>query len=927
MRTASDGDVRSGAVLVLVLAVLAVLVILAATLVLTARVESRTAGHYTAGEALAKVEDAVELWSADRVLLKGRFFGGAGGAFRFHDADRAFSLTRNSLNGASGEAAQLQRTSLLEPASVLEHELGGDGWIGGEELFGEDYAFHLREGEGGGSGRVEARFLLHLEDLGGARLDVNTTGNRIDGGGVARHVERHGLTPFETRLGDFFERKDVANPQETAAAVVASRGYGHERTHLEFPGGTPSYPDYPRRSEGNPGENQYPYDSGDLLDCVVAGLYSEFGTPPAHLEEYVARGFGPLIGEDIGADPGVADDLTTTSATNIFADFVEDAQDPDTMFEDSDRILQWLGADDLPLLRDGDPPFTGEGRDILLQRPLRRMMGEFRGDEEAGAAALKGLLDYIDDSGAGFQIPGGTGTDRIARNIWNMLAWIYEEDGIGNVSGGVVPGTPYVAEVMAHRPAYVIFPPNPDADRPDEDELDGMKYIKLVNPWPPAVESKAVEVLVNGESIKVFADGEIPARSHYLLLADSTPHHYLPPAYDVNDALESLSYGDTVQLRIAGTEEVLWETAAGGPHDLPDYWLLPASAQIADPRSRRPHNWDLRTPVPSLINPIWQGIPVPTPKGPVIWIWSWNWFLSGWYWPGGGTGDLAWYNRNWRASPIGRPAGGDGWHLLHTHNFDDLHRNVLGSFSVPYDGEDDERFFRSPADLTYVHAGLDWCTLSPFGDGDFAAAIGADDVVFLDALSRYLTGSSPYEHGAGGAPVYDDESGEYARLGPPVRLHGRGNVNSAPQEVLEAVIAKNVIEDWAAKTGAVLDEDQIHGIIAEMARAIRVERRTGGAFADHDDFFNRVPALFGDGITELAAMADWPSSPLRHAMARSLYNRITVRSDVWGVTGRMQLYEHEGGEADILAEKAFYTVIDRSILPPRVLLRTELPIR
>ncbi len=916
-------DSRSGTIVVLVIFILAALTVLAATLVLSTRVERRTSEHHTTAEAMELAIASVELWCINDVLINDRYFGSDDGTFRFHDGRGAYSLSKNSLEEA--QETELPRKYLLMPAAHIEDALDGDGWVDAGEVFDEEHEFVVRDENYAGGKKVRARFLLHLEDLGGARLDVNMTGNWIEdieddeGGG---HVERHGITPLETRLESLLGSAGADNPEEAARRIVDARGYGNEPAHLEFPGATPPYPDYPAMSPEHPAENQYPFGPGDLLDCVLSGLFLEFTSPPDRLSDYVDAGFGSALGWGADGNPATLRHLTATSAAGIVADIVPDEAPG---FRGADRLFQRLGADDLPSLREGDPPFTDGMQYLLLQRPLRQIMRDFSGDAEAGADAIRGLLDYIHASDAGFRIPGGTDSLTIARNIWNMLAWVHREDGHEYVSGGVVPGTPYVAELVAHRPLYLVIPPSPDARNPNTDALDRMKYIKMVNPWPEPVRSKAVDLLLNGDVIKSFEEGEIAPQSHFLLVAHRSPHHGLPDAHDVVRDLEKLSYGDTLSLQIAGTGQTIWETTAGCPFYFSNYWMVNNSVQIHDPRSRRPHNWSaFALPTPSMTYPIWQGVPIPTKTG-VIWIWFWNWWISGWYWPVEETDHLKWFNSSWRGR--GR-VGSDGWYLLHSSNLDDMNMGLLGSFAVPHDSESGMRFHRSPADLTYVHSGFDWSTLSPYGADSPATPPGGDDPVFLAGLSRHLTGNSPFEHGADGDPIYPIGEGneEYDRLGPPLRLHGRVNVNTAATEVLETVIPRNVLEEWGRVIGAEWTENEMRDIITQVAASIESERAGSGAFIHADDLFDRVPALFGSGVPGLEPMANWPGSHLRHAMARSMFNRVTVRSDVWGITGRIQLYETTDAATEVVSERAFYVVIDRSFPYPRVLLRTELPI-
>ena len=67
-------------------------------------------------------------------------------------------------------------------------------------------------------------------------------------------------------------------------------------------------------------------------------------------------------------------------------------------------------------------------------------------------------------------------------------------------------------------------------------------------------------------------------------------------------------------------------------------------------------------------------------------------------------------------------------------------------------------------------------------------------------------------------------------------------------------------------------------------------------------------------------------------------NLVTVRTDVWGVVGRVQIFDEfedgppENGQWDpgeavtrIVADRRFYLVLDRSHQPIRVIMRRYLP--
>jgi hypothetical protein len=69
----------------------------------------------------------------------------------------------------------------------------------------------------------------------------------------------------------------------------------------------------------------------------------------------------------------------------------------------------------------------------------------------------------------------------------------------------------------------------------------------------------------------------------------------------------------------------------------------------------------------------------------------------------------------------------------------------------------------------------------------------------------------------------------------------------------------------------------------------------------------------------------------REAFAAFMYNLVTTRTDVWAVRGRLQLFRDLDGNGnytageEIVAERNFYMIVDRSQQPIRILLKRYLP--
>jgi hypothetical protein len=194
---------------------------------------------------------------------------------------------------------------------------------------------------------------------------------------------------------------------------------------------------------------------------------------------------------------------------------------------------------------------------------------------------------------------------------------------------------------------------------------------------------------------------------------------------------------------------------------------------------------------------------------------------------------------------------------------------------------------------------------------------------------------SPYENGvdddgddslSADNLIDDDGAHEDDRFGPEIRLRGKVNVNTAPEEVLKATFKNSWLE--AMWNGA---SDRASAI----ANAIVNERNTNGPYSSVDDFFNRNLEIFevdidGDDLPD----GDVPNSARREALARFMYNLVTVRTDVWGVVGKVRIYDdnkygtgdsrtnnNQCDDGEEIASQTFHMVVDRSFDPPRIVLR------
>ena len=311
-------------------------------------------------------------------------------------------------------------------------------------------------------------------------------------------------------------------------------------------------------------------------------------------------------------------------------------------------------------------------------------------------------------------------------------------------------------------------------------------------------------------------------------------------------------------------------------------------------------------------------------------------------WPGTTSStQLGWFNTNWRgASDTEAVGSGDGWYKLNADSASDEpsnKNNLLHSFPPVdpcaavdtdiYSGVTGEKIMdigrmANPGYLGFVHAGVEWGTLS-LGKPAYVGEFGEAERVYLRNFGDYLTGPlSPYEDDLDNdADSNSDESDTGIQLGdragPEVRRLGKVNVNTASEAVLRAVLSPQVL------SGLMGYGEDPYARAKVLAEAIISKRDTDAPFSSVDDLLERVPELFGDS-------PPGPNSFQREAMARFMYNNVTVRSDVWAVVGRARLYSDANDDdvadpGEALADRRFYFVLDRSHDPIRVVAWRLLP--
>ena len=321
-------------------------------------------------------------------------------------------------------------------------------------------------------------------------------------------------------------------------------------------------------------------------------------------------------------------------------------------------------------------------------------------------------------------------------------------------------------------------------------------------------------------------------------------------------------------------------------------------------------------------------------------------------WQADSTGKLGWFNRAWRAAadPPEEVGSGDNWFKLYPAAITGAPSNVnnlLHSFP-PVEaatGADAEVYsgvpnyetkvmnigkLASPGWLGFAHAGISWGTLSlgyPATPGDFGEA----ELAYLHNFPDYLVGPvSPFENSAdddNDGLVDDDGTDPKDRFGAEIRERGRVNVNTASANVLRALFSGPVLAAWAPQSwsddlGRALTSDEIvQSIVDEIVR----ERDDDGPYSSVDDLFERVPVILGNGLSLPPSATHWTltmsNSFRREALARFMYNLVTVHTDVYAAVIRVRLLE----DNEVVAEKGIFIVLDRSCDPIRVVLRRELP--
>lgn len=317
------------------------------------------------------------------------------------------------------------------------------------------------------------------------------------------------------------------------------------------------------------------------------------------------------------------------------------------------------------------------------------------------------------------------------------------------------------------------------------------------------------------------------------------------------------------------------------------------------------------------------------------------------------TGATPYINVKWTGDTY---TNGDGW--IRTTDYATQNRSILNSFGPTWPWNNDgmaSRFTMYPGFLFYAHAGIPWCHVNFGRDVDTTVTTQTDWVTLGDfwdyiigtmrpGVSTAVAGAgSPYENRIdddfdGATDSADTGRQNNDRGGPEIRTHGLINPNTVADDAggthhppaLYALLNDDYIAAYYEK----LYGRAPGGLGGQLVRCrdaivecIYNERETNGPFVSVSDFLNRVTRAFPADPTVPAGVFGAPrpdeTTPfLKRRIVAHMANLVTVRTDVWGVVARLRLRDKGN---NVVADKAFYAVIDRSFEPARVVLFKWIP--
>jgi hypothetical protein len=442
----------------------------------------------------------------------------------------------------------------------------------------------------------------------------------------------------------------------------------------------------------------------------------------------------------------------------------------------------------------------------------------------------------------------------------------------------------------------------------------------------------------------------IPARGHCVIVDAAktydntglTTVHTDVPLYKVVPEIAFLPPSAAIELQYndGGTWRPVMSTRypqvsiGGTPAEVTDGLLTEGSAQISDPRPcwLRPDRDGPDATVMAAQNAPW---------GPDAWFHNDDVRSIGktcpktgptFKWPSTSTA-LGMFNDAWKDSAGGQTGTGDNPYFLAgtapgtpPSPADDLLR-TFAPVAPETDPDQSELYtgapghqlkvmnvgkFGSPADIGFAHAGVEWGTLS-LQNPSSPTAIGASHIVYMKNFTDYLEApTSPYENGQDDdGDTTNDDSGTGApddTTGPEIRLRGTVNVNTAPEEVLRGLFKEAWLEHCWINEDADVRADLITAVIVDERTPYSIDGsqahgNADGPFSSREDFFERMPELFQVDLDTTIGADGGPNSFRREALARFMYNLVTVRSDAFGVYGHCMV----GGQ-----ERYFWFVLDRS---------------
>lgn len=617
MKLRINPEERSGTVLIIVVGILAVLMLLGATLALTSRVELKTTENYEYRQEIDRLAEAVEQYTVD--VVEADKYGSNGVPYDYEKFSRSGDIypARSATDNLDGDDENFD--SYLTEEWLPEFNTHPARWrlfnglVTSDDNTDTDNDARLWGSQGAGyhaiwrpaswvlggqssdlmGGEVRGEFALYFFDAGGERLDVNMTGNSTSE--TTPDAQNQGLSPFEIRL------RAIGLDPKDAASIVSERnrlGIVPDEHHYGSSAGL----DYNADST---------MDADPLTTTPVAFGCFNPEDPAGREWPYAAHELHDLLWrtdtgsrlKDIPSDyKGL---LTTRSNTTILAgrsirgSAAFTNTNPDTTHLGGYAGMQYNGTDWLR---------SGEGKDLILQRALQDIVGDLTSANNAQKVQMAlDLADLMFDLGPEVlpgQSPAPTADEQrviltqIAFNIIDMLdvdsSPTYQEGvTIGSLGSydfyGVEP-TPYIVEVEGAIDTLTpvsrsFFPvdPNPGNGEPDAHPEGDIATVgtRLDSSGDPAI-TRFYDRGGDGQPSvqdEVWLDLDAPGTSGYRRYNSGEPRLWIPPAagWGISDGgppIPPRPHGNQNNPPMGWGKYVKLHNPSGQPIDLGGYRLV-----------------------------------------------------------------------------------------------------------------------------------------------------------------------------------------------------------------------------------------------------------------------------------------------------------------------------------------------------------------